>query len=490
MTDLNSNGSTPLVNQIEPVIQIQPILKIGLWLQGVIAVILVLSLFAPQMQDNGPVKSDSRFITIVFTVVVCITFIGFSYALKKANKGKTALAFDIATTVFYLPLYGSIFFTPFSFPDPGMFFTPSILIIVSLYGQEKNLARHTMLVMGLFSMAFAVEYFGFKATSGQPPAIAQLATILLAILGTHFLLRKTLFFLRNQSDELRGQRRQILEYQDKLEEMVKDRTLDLISEKNKAIQANMAKSQFLANMSHELRTPLNAIIGYGELIHESLDEEVEAGVDFKTEVIGRDVNQIVGAGKTLLELINNVLDFSKIEANQMTLRITKLDITKTIDDAVKIIDPLLAKTGNELIVAAFDPDLFAYGDMQKLKQVLINLLGNANKFTVNGSIIVSVISDSETLRIDVADNGIGIQPEFLSELFQPFAQVENDFSRQFEGTGLGLAISKKFVELMNGEIKVQSEYGQGTIFSVLLPVQSPLKRIERMSESALPLMEV
>lgn len=355
------------------------------------------------------------------------------------------------------------------------------MITVSLYGKEKNLTRHTFLVIGLVVTGFSLEYFGIKSTNGTPPAFSQLATIILALSGTYVLLRKTLFFLRNQSDELLGQKRQILDYQDKLEDMVKDRTVGLINEKNKAIQANLAKSQFLANMSHELRTPLNAIIGYGELIHDEIGDQDEPD----PELIETDIVRIIGAGKTLLDLINNVLDFSKIEANQMTIRITKIDIFEIIHEAVKIIDPLLVKTGNELVVSQSESKMVAYGDPQKLKQILINLIGNANKFTTNGSIILSVTNNEETLRIDVADTGIGIKNEFLQELFHPFAQVENHFSRQFEGTGLGLAISKKFVELMNGEIEVQSEFGQGTIFSVLLPVQSPVRRIEQLKEAAL-----
>ena len=284
--------------------------------------------------------------------------------------------------------------------------------------------------------------------------------------------------LRQQSEQLFLQKNEILRYQTQLEEMVKNRTSDLIQEKNRAIRANLAKSQFLANMSHELRTPLNAIIGYGELVVDGLNDSIDYHDPLAyTDSIKSDVGRIVSAGQNLLDLINHVLDFSKIEANQMSIRIEKVNVLRVVNEAVSLINPLLEKTGNKIIIRDVDPNLHAYGDMQKLRQVLINLLGNANKFTNSGSIIILAKPEGESVAISVADTGIGIEPHFINQLFKPFVQAENDFSRQFEGTGLGLAISKRFVELMNGKIEVESVVRQGTRFTIHIPSESPLKQI-------------
>jgi signal transduction histidine kinase len=166
----------------------------------------------------------------------------------------------------------------------------------------------------------------------------------------------------------------------------------------------------------------------------------------------------------------------------MTIRFDKFSVLNIINEAAGLISPLLAKTGNSLVIKDVDELLYAYGDVQKLRQVLINLLSNANKFTDEGSITISAGLELEYVTITVSDTGIGIEPNFIQHLFQPFSQVENDLNRQFQGTGLGLVISKKFIELMNGKIEVESVFGQGSSFKVLIPSQSPFGLIKAAYE--------
>jgi signal transduction histidine kinase/CheY-like chemotaxis protein/ligand-binding sensor domain-containing protein/protocatechuate 3,4-dioxygenase beta subunit len=236
--------------------------------------------------------------------------------------------------------------------------------------------------------------------------------------------------------------------------------------------ANRTKSQFLANMSHELRTPLNAIIGYSEMLQE------EAG-DTGQAALVPDLEKIHGAGKHLLGLINDVLDLSKIEAGKMTLYIEEFDLPKLIDEIGATIQPLVQKNRNRLEVNC-PPGLgMMRADLTKVRQTLFNLLSNASKFTENGCIRLAVATENgdgalgnggaSRLTFQVSDTGIGMKPEQLSKLFQAFTQADASTSRNYGGTGLGLVISRKFCQLMGGDISVQSEFGKGSTFTVVLP---------------------
>lgn len=231
--------------------------------------------------------------------------------------------------------------------------------------------------------------------------------------------------------------------------------------KAKAEKLTQAKSDFIALLSHELRTPLNAIMGYGELL---LEEDLH-------EQMQKDVGKILNAGQQLLCLINNLLDLSKIEAGKMQSYLEYVSLKTLIQDICETLAPLFKKQQNELFLhfPAETEELQWFTDIQKLTQILYNLLSNANKFTANGSINVSLKRTAQELQIAIQDTGIGMDSEHLNRLFQSFSQGDALTTRNYGGTGLGLALSQECAGLLAGRIEAQSTKGQGSLFSLYLP---------------------
>jgi signal transduction histidine kinase len=246
------------------------------------------------------------------------------------------------------------------------------------------------------------------------------------------------------------------------------RLFNEIQDKSRQLaEASQHKSQFLANMSHELRTPLNAIIGVSEMLR----EDAEA-LKQDTEPLDR----VLGAARHLLALINDILDLSKIEAGRMELNLDTFALPPLIDEVVKTIEPLAAKNGNQVAVHCDGTIGSLHADSMRLRQALLNLMSNANKFTERGTISVDAQQKKEDGRywitIAVADTGIGMTPEQMGKLFQEFSQADASTTRKYGGTGLGLAISKRFCQMMGGDIAVESELGRGSTFTIRLPRES------------------
>ncbi|WP_020616998.1 MHYT domain-containing protein [Paenibacillus daejeonensis] len=275
--------------------------------------------------------------------------------------------------------------------------------------------------------------------------------------------------LQEQSDEIQLKNQELLLLNHHLEDLVAKRTAELEQAHDEAIEANKIKSQFLANMSHELRTPLNAIIGYSEM----LMEEAE---DLGQQELMEDLDKIRRSGNHLLTLINDILDISKIEADKMETYIEAFALEDLVKDVESTVLPLIRANGNILEIACASGTIV--GDQTKLKQVLLNLLSNAAKFTSEGKVRLRVVEASREAAgylFEVEDSGIGIEPEQLDKLFQPFTQADASTTRLYGGTGLGLTISKHFVEMMEGDMQVRSVPGQGSTFQFWIPAAPALQ---------------
>ena len=235
-----------------------------------------------------------------------------------------------------------------------------------------------------------------------------------------------------------------------------------------AVSASNAKSDFLANMSHELRTPLTAIIGYSEILIE----------DVQTNQLGESVRRLEGiarAGRHLLEMINGLLDLAKIEARKMDLFVATYSLTDLLAEITQIARPLMAKNSNEFRVINADPTLNEMrSDEAKLRQCLINLLGNAAKFTKEGTVTLTVRRETAPwAAFDVTDTGIGMTAEQLSRVFESFSQADPTISRRFGGTGLGLTLTRQYCEMIGGLLTVKSTPNQGTTFTLKVPTRLP-----------------
>ncbi len=252
--------------------------------------------------------------------------------------------------------------------------------------------------------------------------------------------------------------------------------------KQKADEANAAKSTFLANMSHELRTPLNAIIGYSEMLIEDL---VEGFVEEPQE-LQEDMQKVLISGKHLLSLINNVLDLSKIESGKMTSHNETFDCAQVLQELAIAVSPLAKKNGSYIHLHLAEKLPLIYSDLTKFRQTFLNLLSNACKFTHRGHIILwaqPLTKDNKTyIHFQVSDTGIGIPEEQISNVFDAFVQANSSISKDYGGTGLGLAICKQFVALMGGTIEVKSEPDSGSTFTVELPIAAEDMQDEDESE--------
>ncbi|MBX0330565.1 response regulator [Oscillochloris sp. ZM17-4] len=275
-------------------------------------------------------------------------------------------------------------------------------------------------------------------------------------------LRQMVMNLRDRERALMEHTAQIIEHQ-RVE-------LELTKERDIAEAASQAKSSFLSVISHELRTPLTAIIGYSQLM-----EHLVAADDYRS--VATDLHHIYDAGRHLLTLINDVLDLSRIEAGRLQLSAERVDVPYLIHSVVSTVKPLIEQNGSTLQISCPTHMAMMYTDPLKVRQALLNLLGNAAKFTEAGTIWLSVAQerdgDADWVTFVVADTGIGIAADQMPKLFKPFSQIDDSLNRRYSGTGLGLALSQRLCHLLGGDITVESIFGVGSTFTMRLPAIAP-----------------
>jgi signal transduction histidine kinase len=250
-----------------------------------------------------------------------------------------------------------------------------------------------------------------------------------------------------------------------LEQRVLERTAEIQDKSRQLAEASERKSQFLASMSHELRTPLNAIIGLTEMMATN-------AARFGTEKALEPLRRVNAAGTHLLSLINEVLDLSKIEAGKLELNPERIDMARLIDEVVGTAGQLAEKNKNRLVVEAAEDVGTLTADSLRLKQILLNLLSNACKFTKEGEVALrvrKVVDGHAWIELAVADSGIGLTAEQQAKLFQDFTQADSLTARRYGGTGLGLALSRRLARMMGGDVTVASELGKGSVFTVRMP---------------------
>lgn len=400
--------------------------------------------FAPVMSQLPGVPSDpvwSRFAIAAFALLVLA-----AAAVAPVVRARADLALVVVLTALHIV-------TSFQVVSSGNhpFYVSAALLAV--FGSQLAIARVSHLV-GVLGAGLAA-LVGFAAASGHLATFNDAAAV--TVLANGALVAGVMGVLRIRIQDREKAARRELAAQSVALAAAESRAREAQAA---AEDANQAKSGFLANMSHELRTPLNAILGYTELLR-------DVAADDGLPHFDSDLQRIHGAGTHLLSLINDVLDLAKVEAGRLELHPDEFRLAGLVDDVASLARPLVERNGNVLIVegdAAFEVLL----DRTKLRQILLNLISNAAKFTQRGTITVRTTRDRDRFRIEVADTGLGMDASQLARLFEPFVQVHSAHDK-FGGTGLGLVLCKRLAGAMHGDVGVQSRVGRGTTFTLDLP---------------------
>ena len=361
--------------------------------------------------------------------------------------------------------YGALHAKKYGLVDTAVVFEPSALFYASTKDAHlpvlNAIDRHvTEMRKDLSSVYYrSIKRWTSEEVRFQLPTwlkifgLAVVAILIMSLLGSIILRR-----------QVNARTRELRQINQEMEQRILERTAELADAMQKAQAADQLKSAFLATMSHELRTPLNSIIGFTGILLQQLAGPLN-------DEQRKQLTMVQGSSRHLLSLINDVLDISKIEAGQLVLSFTSFDLRSLIEKTGRLVLPLEEKNVIELRMDISDDVQSIVSDQRRLEQVILNLLNNALKFTEKGHVLVSCRLQGDNYLLSVSDTGIGMKPEEIPNLFQPFHQIDSGLTRKREGTGLGLSICRKIIDIMGGSITVESTWGQGSSFVVSIPVR-------------------
>lgn len=400
--------------------------------------------------------SDSRHDLPFWTIVTTpVTFFMLPGALKLFGRPQILALISVGTLTF-VSLFGSYFYGGVS--SPFLVWTLVALLLGFFYLGDRKLLL--LLLFSGFAAAFCGAYF---LNGGFPKRIAPEAIAGVCMLSVCCATVYTAMMAVYYAD--------VLSMQSHLEQEAHRHValaVQLRQKKEDAERANRAKSVFLAKMSHQLRTPLNAVIGYSEILLEET-EQAEDGQQVD------DLRRINKAGKHLLSLVTDVLDLSKLDQENFDIAVQPFELGPFIEDVAETCRSLVLNNGNQFVVECGPGLGTIVSDPRRLRQVMLNLLSNAAKFTKRGRVVLAAarerVGEQDSVRIAVRDTGIGISTENLAKLFKDFNQGDASTASRFGGTGLGLAVSRNLCQVMQGDITVESEYGKGSVFTVTLPAR-------------------
>ncbi|MCX5814300.1 MAG: ATP-binding protein [Proteobacteria bacterium] len=361
-------------------------------------------------------------------------------------------------------LYGAMHAKKYGLEDTAVVFEPSAIFFATAKGTHEELLntidnhlrdmkKDPKSIYYRSMKQWTSEEVGFKLPVWvQIFGLASGIVLIMSIGGSIILKRQ----VNARTHELR-------QINQEMEQRIIERTAELAEAMEEAKAADRLKSAFLATMSHELRTPLNSIIGFTGILLQGLVGQLN-------EEQKKQMGMVHTSANHLLSLISGVLDISKIEAGQLQVELEEFDLPASVKKVEQVIRPLAEKKGLDLIVD-IAPDIgMIRSDMRRVEQVFLNLLSNAIKFTEKGSVTATCSTGPGIVIVRVKDTGIGICNEDIDKLFKPFSQIDIGLTRKYEGTGLGLSICKKLVNILGGDIWVESEYGKGSVFTFTLPV--------------------
>jgi signal transduction histidine kinase len=368
---------------------------------------------------------------MALSTAIAVTLLGFGLLFSQLGRGVPALIIDEGAAGFVARRL-----------LPGALLVPFLLTLLRVAGEER----------GLFGQRLG-------ASLGS---VANMFCFLLLIAWSARVLRTT----DQKRVELFQAEREARDAAERAREEAEEAMSQAVAARKEAESANGAKSDFLAVMSHELRTPLAAIMGYQELLADGITGPI-------TEAQAQQLGRIKVSARHLLSLIDEILTFTRLDAGREIVLVEPMDLQGSMNQAAEIVEPLVDAKKLELKVITPSPAVSIESDPTKVRQILVNLLSNAVKFTDSGSVTLEGKSLKNEVQLIVSDTGIGIQPDNLNRIFDPFWQVEQKATRRATGTGLGLTVCRRLANLMGGDIAVTSTPGEGTTFTVTLPLKAP-----------------